>query len=191
MQHVKLVCIGDGGVGKTCTLLTYATQKFPEKYVPTIFDNHQVYAEIDKKKVKLNLWDTAGQEDYDRLRPLSYAKCDVLLIFFSLDNSTSFDNVRTRWIPEARQQTTCPWILVGTKADINPHAISYTEAKELAQELGAADYMMISALLQTNLKELFEKSIRLALTHQCTQRDTLGKRHTYRYSEESCRCTLQ
>ena len=58
------------------------------------------------KKVKLNLCDTAGQEDYDRLRPLSYTNTDILLILFDLETRESFENVLKRWIPEAKEHTT-------------------------------------------------------------------------------------
>ncbi len=55
---------------------------------------------VDKVPINLNLWDTAGQEDYDRLRPLSYPNTDVFLIMFSTVSPTSYQNVRNKWVPE-------------------------------------------------------------------------------------------
>lgn len=66
------------------------------------------------------LYDTAGQEDYDRLRPFAYPDTDVVLACFAIDDPDSLINIHERWIPEVRHfcGTTIPILLVGTKADL-------------------------------------------------------------------------
>ena len=70
--------------------------RLPQVYVPTVFENYVADVEVDGKHVELALWDTAGQEDYDRLRPLSYPDSHVILICFSVDSPDSLDNVQEK-----------------------------------------------------------------------------------------------
>jgi len=88
IDTVKLVVVGDGATGKTCLLMMYSQGKFPTEYVPTVFDNYSVELDLtingQAKTIELGLWDTAGQEEYDRLRPLSYRNTDIFLVVFAM-----------------------------------------------------------------------------------------------------------
>lgn len=95
MQAAK--CFGNHATSR------YTTNKFPSEYVPTVFDNYAVTVMIGDDPYTLGLFDTAGQEDYDRLRPLSYPQTDVFLVCFSVTSPASFENVREKWFPEVRE----------------------------------------------------------------------------------------
>ncbi|KAL4747237.1 GTP-binding protein rhoC [Aspergillus terricola var. indicus] len=117
----KFVVVGDGGCGKTCLLISYSQGYFPEKYVPTVFENYitQTLHRRSGKTVELALWDTAGQEEYDRLRPLSYPETDLLFVCFAIDCPASLENVMDKWYPEVLHFCpTTPIILVGLKSDL-------------------------------------------------------------------------
>jgi len=173
----KLVIVGDGACGKTCLLIVFSKGEFPEVYVPTVFENYVADVEVDGKRVELALWDTAGQEDYDRLRPLSYPDSHVILVCFSIDNPDSLENVQEKWISEVMHFCqNLPIILVGLKCDLRndpkvieelaknkQKPISHEEGLAVAQKIGAYKYLECSAKTGEGVKEVFEHATRAAL----------------------------
>jgi len=165
MQNIKCVVVGDGAVGKTCLLISYTTNAFPGEYIPTVFDNYSANVMVDGKPVNLGLWDTAGQEDYDRLRPLSYPQTDVFLIAFSVISQSSYENVKSKWYPEIQHHAPgVPIILVGTKGDLRDDEatlsalrskgatlITPDQAERMRAEIGATKYLECSALTQAGM----------------------------------------
>ena len=146
--------------------------------IPTVFDNYSANVMVDGKPINLGLWDTAGQEDYDRLRPLSYPQTDVFLICFSLISPASFENVRAKWYPEISHHCpSAPVILVGTKVDLREDKetlerlrekqlspITYQQGLQMAKEISAVKYLECSALTQKGLKNVFDEAIRAVLS---------------------------
>jgi len=181
-MSLKCVVVGDGAVGKTSLLISYTRNAFPEEYVPTVFDNYTADVLFNGKPVSLGLWDTAGQEDYDKLRPLSYPMTDVFLVCFSIISKTSFENITHKWIEELKvHEPDTPIVLCGLKSDLRHDSnnncldakweevskastqVSKASAKALAKELGAP-YRECSALTQEGLKNVFEEVIRIGLS---------------------------
>jgi len=178
MQNVKCVVVGDGAVGKTCLLISYTENRFPVDYVPTVFDNFTTGVEVDGNHINFALWDTAGQEEYARLRALSYPETDVFLLCFSVVSPASFDNIKTKWFPEVDHH--CPEakkILVGTKIDLrNDKKIleevqasgeklpTREQGENMAREIGAKAYLECSAYTQEGLKRVFEEAIRAVIS---------------------------
>jgi len=153
-------------------LISYTTNKFPEEHVPTVFDNYKAEVMVDSKQYTLGLWDTAGQEDYDRLRPLSYPQTDIFLVTFSVVSSNSFENVKSKWIPELKQHCpNAPFILVGTQADLRKvrgenECVSSAAATKLCTELKGLKYMECSAKTQDGLKQCFDSAIQCVISHR-------------------------
>lgn len=178
MRSIKSVVVGDGGVGKTCLLISYTTNSFPNDYIPTVFDNYSATAMIGGEPIKLGLWDTAGQAEYDRLRPLSYPQTEIFLCCFSIVGPESFENIRAKWIPEILHHSPkgILILLVGTKSDLrddllvldklddrNQRPITTAQGRALAKELGLVGYLECSAATQIGVKEIFEFAIKSVL----------------------------
>ncbi len=112
-----------------------------------------------------------GQEDYDRLRPLSYPNSDVILLCFSTISKASFEAIKEKWAPEVHHYVPgVPSILVGTKIDLresktpDPHSGKYDpitpqQGKEMAAEIKGAKYMEISSKEGTGINELFAEAV--------------------------------
>lgn len=180
----KLVIVGDGACGKTCLLIVFSKGSFPHVYVPTVFDNYVSDVEVDGRRVELALWDTAGQEDYDRLRPLSYPDSDVILICFAIDSPDSLDNVQEKWISEVLHFCNgIPIILVGCKMDLrndpkkieelartSQRPVSPEEGRAIADKIGAIQYCECSAKTQEGVQEVFEAATRAALATKDSRR---------------------
>ena len=159
--QLRCVLVGDGCAGKACMARTYATKKFPPEYIPVVFDDVSARLAVNDKFISMNIHLTAGQEDYDRLRPLGYAGAHVFLICFSIASPNSFDNITNKWYPEVRHHCPkVPIILVGCKLDLRDDPktiedlkkegltnnrdlapITFKQGLKLMKEIGAVKYL--------------------------------------------------
>lgn len=166
----KLVIVGDGACGKTSLLYVFTLGEFPTEYHPTVFENYVTDCRIDGKAVQLALWDTAGQEEYERLRPLSYSNSHVILIGFALDTPDSLDNAKTKWVAEvAKYCPNTPYILVGLKKDLRTSTsdrknfVQFEQGQAAARQMGAKKYLESSALTGEGVDDIFEFATRSSL----------------------------
>jgi len=173
----KVVLLGDGASGKTSLLNVFTRGYFPTVYEPTVFENyvHDVY--VDGKYVELSLWDTAGQEEFDRLRSLSYDNTHAIMLCFSVDSPQSLENVETKWKNEIEEN--CPGVrivLVALKCDLRENQedeettepkrplIEYKQGLQVAQNIKALRYLECSAMKNRGVKEAFNEAAKVALS---------------------------
>ncbi|KAF7623022.1 Rho GTPase Rho3 [Aspergillus flavus] len=168
----KMVLLGDGACGKTSALNVFTRGFFPTVYEPTVFENYVHDIFVDNVHMELSLWDTAGQEEFDRLRALSYEDTHVIMLCFSVDSPDSFENVASKWVDEISEN--CPgvkMVLTALKCDLrkdefenpNPNAITYEQGLAKAKEIGAVKYLECSAVQNRGIMETFYEAAKVAL----------------------------
>ncbi|KAI0393027.1 putative RHO3 protein [Xylariaceae sp. FL0594] len=179
----KLVLLGDGACGKTSLLNVFTRGYFPTVYEPTVFENYVHDIFVDGVHIELSLWDTAGQEEFDRLRSLSYDNTDVVVLCFSVDSKDSLENVESKWIGEIQEN--CPGVklvLVALKCDLRENndeeedgapdgaqrekkpMIDYNQGLDVARRIKAMRYLECSAMRNRGVNEAFTEAARVALS---------------------------
>ncbi|XP_016526034.1 cell division control protein 42 homolog isoform X2 [Poecilia formosa] len=154
MQVLKCVAVGDSEAEKTALLIAYTRGCNPSEYVPKVSNN-----------------------DYDRLRPLSYPKTDVFLVCFSVVHPTSVESVKTKWVPEISHHCPgTPFLLVGTQTHLRGDShtvqelvktkhcpVSPQDGEKLARALRAVKYVECSMITQESVKTVFDEALLAAL----------------------------
>ncbi|KAL8617647.1 hypothetical protein ACOMHN_047893 [Nucella lapillus] len=196
-SNIKCVLVGDCMVGKTCLAKRLVSHDFPAVYTPTMFDNYASTTTIDGKSFVLGLFDTAGQEEFDRLRVLAYVNCDIFLVCFSVLVPDSLKHVQDSWMREIRAHAPqVPCILVGTHIDLRDAAaepaksrgrktsvvaghaqyVSTKEGEATAHRLGVQGYVECSSLTDAGILRLKEAAIGAVLSDNASSK------------EAGCRC---
>jgi len=159
MSRIKMVLLGDSGVGKSCLVLRFVRGHFDPSSKVTVgaaFMSHPV-ALPDSSTVKFEIWDTAGQERYASLAPLYYRGASAAAIVYDITSKDSFAKAKY-WVKELQKNASqdIVIILVGNKCDMDSERdVRTEEAKEYAEE-NAMEYIEASAKTAHNVSEIFE-----------------------------------
>nr|XP_022918663.1 cell division control protein 42 homolog [Onthophagus taurus] len=168
LKIIKIAVIGDGTVGKTNLLNRYTLNEPITDYEPTVFDNYSTEIHLGGKSYLLQLFDTSGQEEYDRLRKLSYVERDCIIICFAVNNKNSYQHVKEKWISDVRQSNkTAKILLVGTKSDLrddpNEDLVDPEQGVKMMKIIKAKGYMECSSLRNDGVQNVFSEAIRIVL----------------------------
>ncbi|XP_072542807.1 ras-related protein Rab-9A isoform X2 [Salminus brasiliensis] len=166
---LKVILLGDGGVGKSSLMNRYVTNKFDSHLFHTIgveFLNKDL--EVDGRTVTLQIWDTAGQERFRSLRTPFYRGSDCCLLTFSVDDGQSFRNL-ANWKKEfvyyadVKDPDAFPFVVLGNKVDVSERQVSRDEALQWCRDNGDYAYYETSAKDATNVSAAFEEAVRRVL----------------------------
>ena len=156
---IKILTIGESGVGKTCLISRYNRDEFSENHLSTIaIDFKMKNAEINGRRVKIQIWDTAGQERFATLTNGFFKGSDGILVTYSVTDEKSFENVN-KWMAQIKERAPADVriLLAGNKNDdIKNRKISLEEGRNLANKYGIP-FFETSAKNGQNVATVFEK----------------------------------
>jgi len=154
---IKLLLIGDSGVGKSCLLLRFSDDSFTPSFITTIGIDFKIRTiELDGKRIKLQIWDTAGQERFRTITTAYYRGAMGILLVYDVTDEKSFNNIRN-WIRNIEQHATesVNKILIGNKFDmVEKKVVDSARGKTLADEYGIK-FLETSAKNSINVEEAF------------------------------------
>jgi small GTP-binding protein len=168
---VKILILGDTSVGKSNLMLRYTEDDFLENHITTIgfdFKTKVVNFEDQKqsKYVKLQIWDTSGQERYMAITKNIYAKVQGIILVFDITEINTFNNIE-KWLNTLKDNGEFPVVLVGNKIDLKNRVVSYEEGKNLADEHKLC-YFETSARDNINVAEPFEYITKIIIKNHNT-----------------------
>lgn len=171
MGDIQLVVVGNNNVGKSSLCVTFSTGQFPSLFTPMECNRvpHEKDVTVGETTVHVKCVDTEGHEDYDSTRPESYPDTNVFLLCFSLSSETSFESLKSKWLPELKHHAPrVPILLVGCKSDLRrgndaKNLITVKQAKSMCKQLKAAGYVECSALKKLGVDECFLQATKIAL----------------------------
>jgi small GTP-binding protein len=173
LKDVKFVFVGDCRVGKTKMIHKYLNFKFAN-YLPTIHDTYSTRVSSGEAVHNVSVWDTSGDEEYDRLRPLSYMNADIACIVFSYDDVHSFSNISTKWYPEIRHFIPhASIVLIGVKSSCARDGVDPQDVKSFIKHKKVSCYVECDAEYEMCLNLVVEEGLN---AHAKKQAKKLQKR---------------
>jgi len=159
-MQIKLLMIGDSGVGKTCLLLRYANDSFSPTFITTIGIDFKIKnIQLDGKRIKLQIWDTAGQERFRTITTSYFRGAQGILLVYDVTDRNSFTSIRN-WVAQIQMHAdvNVNKILIGNKCDVpaDQRAISFEEGQNLAKEYNI-HFFETSAKQDLNVEAAFVK----------------------------------
>ena len=162
--NFKIIIIGDSGVGKSCLSLRATKNVFENLYSPTIgFEFMTFFIKVDNKAIKLQIWDTCGQEIYRSLISSFYNSSSLAIVVYSIDNEDSFNNLDF-WLNEIRSKANpdIGIILIGNKADLdNKRKVTKETAQEYCDNNQIKVFMETSAKTGDNAQNIFIEAAKM------------------------------
>jgi Ras-related protein Rab-1A len=170
---MKLLLVGNSGVGKSCLLLKFADDTFSDSFIPTIGVDFKVKTlEVDGKSVKLQIWDTAGQERFRTITSSYYRGAHGVVMVYDITDKESFDDLTSRWLPDIEQcsDSNVLKLVVGNKSDLSEQrAVVKSDAEAFCQKLGSVRFLETSAKNTTNVDEIFTTLAKEFVARQDTE----------------------
>lgn len=168
----KLVVVGGGGVGKSAITIQFIQSYFVTDYDPTIEDSYTKQCVIDDIPAKLDILDTAGQEEFSAMREQYMRSGEGFLLVFAVTDRASFDEMYKfhRQILRVKDRDEFPMLMVGNKSDLEQQRlVSQAEATALSRQL-KIPYIECSAKLRMNVDQAFHELVRIVRKFQASER---------------------
>ncbi|TFG03072.1 MAG: GTP-binding protein [Promethearchaeota archaeon] len=160
-----MVVLGDAAVGKTSLINQYIEHSFQEDYKPTLGANiirKDIYINKINVKVRLIMWDLAGQEKYNVIRSMYFQGCVGALLVYDITRRSTFETVNSKWLRDfekyVKQEGT--YVLIGNKTDLTEQrVVSTEEGNSFMREINASDFIETSAKYGENVEKAFENLV--------------------------------
>ncbi|CAO1378691.1 unnamed protein product [Diamesa hyperborea] len=187
-QTYKLVIVGSGGVGKSAITIQFIQQWFASDYDPTIEDSYTKQVVIDDIPAKLDILDTAGQEEFSAMREQYMRSGEGFLLVYSVTDNASFDEMFKfhRQILRVKDRDEFPMLMVGNKSDLEAQrVVSLQKAQELSRQL-KIPYIECSAKVRINVDQAFHELVRVVRKFQLSERPLIKEDYKRKNKKKCC-----